>query len=398
MMDQENMPKYKIVMQELQRRIGSGKLQADDRLPTEHELASRFEVSRQTVRQALGELVHEGILYRIQGSGTYVAKDSHSVPASQTAQAAGGRPVIGVLTTYISDYIFPHIVRGAESTLRSNGYQLMLSSTDNDKAKEWESLEQLMHQSLGGLIIEPTKSGEGNPNLDYFLTLDYRKIPYIMLNERYPDLDCPCIKVDDEQGGYLAARHLFELGHRFIAGFFKIDDLQGVNRLKGFVRAHREFQIPLTPDHVIRYTTENRETLPQQKAGEMLRERFDPGTESSTDSGPQWTGSDGRLAEVKPTAFVCYNDELAVRLLDVVRKAGISVPQQLSIIGFDDSFLATATDVKLTTLTHPKTAMGQQAASLLLDMIEGRADRESIGTVVHAPELVIRSSTSPLMQ
>ena len=75
----------------------------------------------------------------------------------------------------------------------------------------------LLQQQLGGLIIEPTKSAEGNPNLDYFLALEARRIPFVMLNERYSDLDAPCLKVDDEAGGFRAAEHLAKLGHRRIA-------------------------------------------------------------------------------------------------------------------------------------------------------------------------------------
>ena len=79
-----------------------------------------------------------------------------------------------------------------------------------------------------------------------------------MINERYPEINCPSLIVDDEEGGFKAAQHLIELGHRRIAGFFKTDDLQGVNRLKGFIRAHQHYQIPLLPEFVIHYTTEEK--------------------------------------------------------------------------------------------------------------------------------------------
>ncbi|MBW7462342.1 GntR family transcriptional regulator, partial [Paenibacillus sepulcri] len=105
--------------------------------------------------------------------------------------------------------------------------RLLLASTDNEKNKERESLESMLQQQPSGLIIEPTKSAEGNPNLDYYLSLESRGIPFVMLNERYSDLDAPCLKVDDELGGFRAAEHLIRLGHRRIAGFFKTDDFQG---------------------------------------------------------------------------------------------------------------------------------------------------------------------------
>jgi GntR family transcriptional regulator of arabinose operon len=361
-MREKQTPKYLQLKQEILFWLHSGRLKPNDQMPSENEIAEQFQLSRQTVRQTLGELEQEGWLYRVQGKGTFVSN-----PQTQKGQAV---QTIGVVTTYISDYIFPHIVRGAEAALRDKGYRMLLSSTDNDKHKERESLTMMMSQPLSGLIIEPTKSAESNPNLIYYLSLDYQKIPYIMINERYPEMDCPYIKVDDEAGGFKAAEHLIGLGHRQIAGFFKTDDLQGVNRLRGFIRAHHQYQIPLLPGMVIDYSTEEKLIKPFQAAQVLLQQE-----------------------ENRPTAFVCYNDDLAVKLLEVVRKSGLSVPGEVSIVGFDDSNLATATEVKLTTLTHPKTEMGIAAAQLLIGMIENKQGEASPEPIIYQPELIIRAST-----
>jgi GntR family transcriptional regulator of arabinose operon len=360
MSENKTTPKYLQLKREILSWLESGRLRAGDRMPTENEIAERYGMSRQTVRQTFGMLEREGRLRRIQGKGTFV-----TVPEAPP----GGKEtrMIGIITTYISDYIFPHIVRGAEAALRSRGYRMLLSSTDNDKRKERESLEMMMSQPLSGLIIEPTRSAEGNPNLGHFLTLDYRKIPYLMIHERYSELDCPVIRVDDESGAHKAARHLISLGHRDIAGFFKTDDLQGVNRLKGFIRAHHEALVPVAPERIVRYTTGEKRSKPYEAAFRMLN------------------------AEERPTAFVCYNDELAVHLLEAVRQAGLSVPEDLSLVGFDDSSLATATEIKLTTLTHPKTEMGLLAAEWLMDRIEGKAGLPE--QHIYEPELVVREST-----
>jgi GntR family transcriptional regulator of arabinose operon len=193
-----------------------------------------------------------------------------------------------------------------------------------------------------------------------------------MINECYREMSCPYMKVDDEKGGFLAAEHLIRLGHRHIAGFFKTDDLQGVNRLKGFIRAHQQYHVPLLPELVIHYATEDKHTKPYENAIDMLNR-----TE-------------------RPTAFVCYNDELAVRLLEAIRQSGLSVPRDISLVGFDDSSLATATEVKLTTLTHPKTEMGSEAAERLIAMIENKAETQPLGNKIYEPELIVRESTRNL--
>lgn len=360
-MKQKQVPKYLQLKQEMMSWLHNGQLKPNERLPSENEIAERFAMSRQTVRQTFGELEKEGWLYRLQGKGTFV-----SPPKVRQLQ---DMQTVGMMTTYISDYIFPHIVRGAEAALRARGYSLMLSSTDNDKEKEKENLAMMIGQPLAGLIIEPTKSAQGNPNLNYYLSLFVHRIPFVMINERYPEIDCPCVKVDDEAGGFAAAEHLMKLGHRNIAGFFQTDDLQGANRLKGFVRAHRQYDIPLLPDRVVVYATEQKAAKPFDAALAMLR-RSD-----------------------RPTAFVCYNDELAVKLLDAARQAGLAVPGDLSVVSFDDSTLATATEVKLTTIAHPKTEMGVKAAELLLGMIENNLSGGTPADVVYEPQLIVRDST-----
>jgi len=359
-MREKQTPKYMQIKQEIYEWIQTGKLKPGDRMPTENEIAEQFQVSRQTVRQTFGELEREGWLQRIQGSGTFVSVPE--IPRTPDVQT------VGIITTYISDYIFPHIVRGAEAALRSKGYRLLLSSTDNDKDKERQSLDMMMSQPLSGLIIEPTKSAEGNANLNYYLSLNYRRIPYLTINERYPEMACPCLKVDDQAGGYKAAEHLLQLGHRRIAGFFKADDLQGVHRLKGYLQAHHEYRVPVRPDFVVHYSTEEKQTKPYQMLASMLQEQ-----------------------DERPTAIVCYNDELAVHLLEAIRQAGLSVPGDISVVGFDDSPLATATEIKLTTLTHPKEEMGADAAQALMTLIEGG----ELGweARVYAPELIVREST-----
>lgn len=386
----EKLPKYQMLKREIEQWLEEGKFQPEDMMPTEHEIAARYGMSRQTVRQAIGDLVNDGLLYRVQGKGTFVAK------GGRDRAAFGGVQTIGMVATYISDYIFPHIVRGAEAELRSRGCRLLLSSTDNDKAKERDSLSAFLEQPASGLIIEPTKSAQGNPNLDLYLELQRRGTPIVMINERYPELSFPCLRVDDEAGGYRAAEHLIGLNHRVIAGFFKTDDLQGVHRLKGFMRACSAHRLPLRPDLVTTYTTEERHEKPVNAARRLLSQ------------------------DQPPTAFVCYNDELAVALLDAAKSLGIPVPERLSIVGFDDSSLAAASSVKLTTLTHPKAEMGARAAELIMGML-GETPREpgagaetgadagagagaeavagaeakASEDVVYQPELIVRESTAP---
>jgi GntR family transcriptional regulator of arabinose operon len=97
-----------------------------------------------------------------------------------------------------------------------------------------------------------------------------------------------------------------------------------------------------------------------------------------------------------PTAIVCYNDQLSLNVLNMLRRLGLSVPEDVSIVGFDDSSLAVATEVKLTSITHPKMQMGIEAAKWIVSAVEKKGDRSP--SIVYEPELVIRNSTAPVVK
>ncbi|MBM7644456.1 GntR family transcriptional regulator of arabinose operon [Scopulibacillus daqui] len=355
--------KYIQIQEEIKSWILEGLIEPNKKIGSESELMGKFGVSRHTVRQAIGELVNEGWLYRIQGGGTYVV-DRFSDTKVHTNKT------IGVITTYLSDYIFPSIIRGIESYLSQNGYTLLLTSTNNNIESEKKSLQNIITKNIDGLIVEPTKSALHNPNLGYYLNLEKHKIPYVMINASYPELAAPSFTMDDEKGGYIATEHLLKLGHKKIMGIFKTDDLQGVNRMKGYIQAHRDHQMIPSPDMIISYTTEENKTALQDKVKKYL-------TKPSAD---------------RPEAFFCYNDDTAMRILDVIRELNLKVPDDLSIVGYDDSHLAEISEVKLTTIKHPKIKMGEAAAKSIIDMLENR--QNSIESMTFEPELVIRNSTA----
>lgn len=357
--------KYKMVKDTIKTWILQGKVKPGEKIYSENELVQLFQVSRHTVRRAIGDLVYDGWLYREQGSGTYCSHRFKNMKNSSTEKN------IGVITTYISEYIFPSIIRGIEAFLSEKGYSLIVASTDNDIEKEKQCLENMLSRNIDGLIVEPTKSASYNPNINYYLNLEQNHIPYLMINQFYQEINPPHIILDDEYGGFKATEHLIKLGHKRILGLFKNDDLQGVNRMKGFFRAIREHSLPFFSDMVITYTTENRD---EKTIDEMRTVLKSPN---------------------RPTGIVCYNDEIALNVLHVTRELDLKVPEDISIVGYDDSHLTEATEVKLTSMTHPKMDMGIKAAKWIVTKIEAKSDDEALQhSTVYTPELVIRNSTT----
>lgn len=350
--------------------ITSGQVMPGEKIYSENELVKKFGVSRHTVRQAIGDLVHEGWLYREQGAGTFCSgQQLHQKLPENKIQNTNSKN-IGVITTYISDYIFPSIIKGIESYLTEQGYSLTFACTDNDIEKEQQCLQSMLSRHIDGLIVEPTKSGSFNPNINFFLELEQNNIPYLMINQFYPQLIPPHIIVNDQKGGFLAAEHLIKLGHQKIIGIFKADDLQGIYRMQGFIEAHRENNTPLSPELMINYSTEEQNDVLIDKVRKLLS-----------------------TSEEMPTGIICYNDQIAVSVLNCLKELDLSVPEDISIVGFDDSFLAEATE--LTSVTHPKIELGIQAAKWIVSAVENRNhEGNDPQSTVFEPELVIRNSSS----
>jgi GntR family transcriptional regulator of arabinose operon len=138
-----NEPKYKLIKTYIKNLIKEKIVKNGQMLPSEYELTEKFGVSRHTVRQAFGELAKEGWIYKEQGKGTF----------ARHVNTGANKGVIGLITTYISDYIFPHIINGIESVMTDEGYVLIIANTNNNKEKEAYQIKSLMEQNIKGLIL-----------------------------------------------------------------------------------------------------------------------------------------------------------------------------------------------------------------------------------------------------
>lgn len=348
---------YQVIIDDIKSKILSGEYSPLEKIPTEFALQEMYNVSRHTVRKAILELSNEGFLRSEKGSGTYVSNDYQS-----RVGANSNNKTIGVITTYISDYIFPSIIRGIEGRLNEDNYSLLLASTNNDVEQEKKALEMMLSYGVDGLIVEPTKSNLYNPNIAYYLSFKEQDIPFIMINAYYEELEVPFLCLDDVQSSYLATNELISKGHRQIGLISKTDDLQGKLRMKGYIKALGEAKLPFHPELVFSYDTESKPELSVNLKDFLVENRE------------------------QMTAIVCYNDEVGLAVANLCRQLGISIPEELSIIGQDNSYISKNAHIKLTTLTHPQEQMGQDAADWVIKKLQGRQDLQE--TYHYEPELV----------
>lgn len=363
MNDDSEKPKYQKLKEHIVGIIKAHELKSGEKLPSENELAEKFVISRHTVRQAIGELVAEGWLYREQGKGTFVRKS--------TDEKINKAKTIGVITTYLNDYIFPSIIRGIEGILSKDGYSIMLSCTYNMHDKERICLENLRNQDIVGLIVEPTKSVLPNPNLDLYRELNEAGVPVLFIHGYYKDFDSSYVIEDDIGAGYLATKHLIEQGHTKIGGVFKMDDIQGHSRFIGFQKAHMEARLKFPDSRIFWFNTDE---MDAKVEGDRVKNIVNI------------------LSDC--TAIVCYNDQVTIKVLNAIRENGLNVPKDISLVSFDDSQLADAFEVKLTTVAHPKEQLGEEAAKAIINMIEHTKNHYEVKMF---PELIVRGSTESLL-
>lgn len=349
--------KYEQIVSWVNGEIESGSFERGDKLPSENELMERFGVSRQTVRRAMEELTEKGIVEGRRGSGTYVTVN--------TRRYMGKELRIAVMLTVVDTYIFPSIIKEMESVFSREGCALQIAVTDNAVEKERAHLKEFIRtQSVDGVIAETVKSALPNPNLELYRELERIGIPVLFINSFYKELDIPHVSMDDRRAGYLAAKHLIECGHTRIGGIFKADDGQGHLRYAGYTDALMENDIRIRGSQIIWIDSEELRTMDAESVKFLDR----------------LTGC---------TACVCYNDETAYKLIGIYQKAGRRVPEELSVVGIDNSNLAGFCPVPLTSVSNPVAELGRTAAEKIIARIAGK---EEIKTQEFAPEIVVRNS------
>ena len=319
--------------------ITSGVIKNGDKFPSENILQKKFGYSRQTVRTALAQLEEEGLISRVKGSGTYVSYDDMGADEE--------KPRIGLILSYFSDYLFPQVYEGIKSVLDDKGYIIEVAVTRNRLNDEVMFLEGFLKKNLAGLIIEGTRSSFPNPNIRLYQEIRRRNIPTLFIHNHYDNQKFDSMELSDSRGGYELTKMLIQNGHRRIGGIFKYDDMQGIERYKGFIECLSDYGVPFDDDWIRWYSTKDMEEKLSKKGLQRMYKR----TKDCT-------------------AMILYNDEIAGYYMDFLADRGLRVPDDISIVSFDDVVPAHDSEVKLVSVIHPKYNFGRLAARHLLRMME----------------------------
>ena len=339
-------PLYQQIVEDLKRKITSGELKIGKQIESHRKLADRYKVSLITVKQALKVLIADGYLRAHAGKGTFV---NRAVPPPDI----GRHKSIGLVVPKLDDPFFLAILTAIEEEAYRHSYNVLLTMSGADAGrasrqieKEREQIDRYRDIGVDGVIVGSLDPSHGTPGI--VKDLHDVGFPYVMVSYvRSPDIYC--VTTNQEQGGYLATRHLIGLGKKRIGyvGTFEQDHLNAI-RHAGYKRALETHGLKY--DSSLVYGALDRNEVDRYTAG------YELGIKLATEPAP-------------PDAIFAYNDMLAVGLQCGLRSAGLKLPQEMAIVGFDGVNFFKTPPFDLTTVVQPIAEIGRAAFRVLCKRI-----------------------------
>ncbi|RAP78023.1 GntR family transcriptional regulator [Paenibacillus montanisoli] len=347
----DNKPLYSQILGILRERISQGEYVTGQQLPTELELAEQFGVSRITSKRALIELEREGLIYRRRGSGSFVKKRDEAKTAIEVRTVPASSRIISMILPFVSPNNSLEHMQGVAKYVESKGYYLSIHNSDWSIERERELLISLPKRGTSGIILYPVSTQH---NLDVVHALHVNEYPIVTLDQYYNLLSMGSAVSDNFEGGYMAASKLIELGHTRIA-FISTVGIQYRSTVRdrffGYSKALSDNGIPLDIDLFF-------SDLPREAEGAApVRREF-------------YKKLLGRLQELRVTAIQAEHDMVAFDCVKAALDLGIRIPEELSIIGFDNNDLSLQADIPLSTLEQNYEEIGRRSAMMVVDQLE----------------------------
>lgn len=354
--------KYAALADLLREQIAQGSLRPGDRLPSIGEMRSRHEASLATVDRALSILEKEGLVIRVNGSGTFVAQ-----PATEPAGEAS-RPLIGLILPGCDSQFFSRIIEGVEKESRATGYNLLVANSYGDHTLEAQLLRQIGAQTVG-LLVMACSTG----NQSAFATLLERRTPFVLLDRKVEGLRVSTVATDNERGGYLATRHLLDARCDRI---YAVGEASGRasslrERVAGFRKALSEADMPFD--------------------GSLLRQADDDPTRVGYRMTKELLNTLPSLSERGRIGIFALNEYCARGCYMAIKECGLRIPHDVAVVGFDDT-IAHFFDPPLSTVHQDLPAMGREGVRLLLELIRTGSAVKPRQTRLQ-PQLMVRNSS-----
>ena len=324
------------------------------------DIAKAAGVSHSTVSRALKDnpLISPETTARVQALAEEMGYIPNTIAQNLLAQHTD---TIGIVVTTIADPFMTQVVEGIEMRANEAGFNILLSMSHNDPDREMAVVETFQRRRVDAIIVTSSRVGSL-----YNSQLNKTHIPVVLINNQQEGQYIYSVAVDDQHGAQLAVDHLLALGHHKI-GYLGVPDRpkSDQRRLAGYHTAMAE-------------------------AGELPPMVFNvPGT-IDNDFARGEAALDA-LLQARVTAVFCYNDMTAIGLMVACWRRGITIPDDLSVVGFDDVASASYATPPLTTIHQPRHKLGTLAMSMVLDLL----DKRNVHNQLLTCRLVARESTAP---
>lgn len=276
---------------------------------------------------------------------------------------------IGLIISDVSNVFFSNLAKGVEDECRRKGWNLILCNTNDKHERDLSYIQVLADKGVDGILFCMSLDSDKKKAMESIQLLKKLKMPFVMIDRYLDEADCCTIVVNHQQGGYIATKYLLESGHRkigCISGPSQLQDSQ--ERLSGYRKALEEHQIAFQEDLIFEgnYDRESGE-----KAAEYLLKK-------------------------QVTAIFAFNDMSAYGAYSYLKKANIRIPEEMSLIGYDDIFFSEILDVPLTSVRQPVYDMGVEAVRQLIDEVDnGESSKKCI---TFQPVLIKRKSVKKTME
>jgi len=327
------------------------------------DIAQIAGVSPSTVSRALNDspLIREETKARIREIAAALGYERNELARGLVKGASGA---LGLLVPDITNPFFAEITKGVEEVARERGFGVVLCTTENEPAREEEYIKLLRRKRVDGLVIATATLDD--PHL---LELQRFRIPFVLVSRLAEKVEAPFVVVDDRKGGRLAVEHLVSLGHKkigFIGGPANVHS--SLERMQAYREVLAEYKLPFYRKWVTFASF-------TQEAGRAI-------------------GKVMLSAKDRPTAIFAANDLIALGVMEAAEDLGLRIPEDLSLVGYNNIAYAALPRIQLTTVAQPMREMGRIAAEFVIDVLEGK--REPRLSLRLEPTLIIRRTTAPI--
>lgn len=336
---ESGIPLYLQLKEIIRRRIESGDLEPGAMAPSEAELLEQYQVSRFPIRQAYQQLVEEGYLIRARGKGTFVASEEHRKAARRTPT----KKSISFVLDSVAEGILPALAHHIETVAFDVGYSTTVCNTGASPERTLDYIDHISDQDTSGVLLIPLLTDPFEEiNGEICRRLKVQGLPFVLVDLYLREMPTHCVCSDNLEGGRLVGRHLRNKGHRRVGVVYDCYNTSCEDRISGLIEGLGEnWDTPL----VVRFNNRDEGDL-VRKLSELLDRKQ------------------------RPTAIFALHDVIARQILTYLIQRAIAVPEEISLVGYDDLEFSEFLRVPLTTVRQDLQRIGREAVELLIEVIQ----------------------------